>query len=353
MVTYARPTFTQILASIQADINSNLPGVDARLRRSVLNVLSYMEAGVAQGLYGYIAFIALQVFPDTATGDYLNRWATIFGVQRHSAVSAAGNIVCTGIDATLIPAGTQLQRSDLVVFTTDANATINMGTVTVPVTAVVPGSNGNTTASSVLTFTSPVSGIDSTATVDGSGLSGGTDIESDDDLRIRLLARISAPPQGGAAIDYVNWAEQVAGVTRAWCVPQGSGSPNVKVYFMMDDTYSDGIPLSGDVTTVQDYMDPLIPVTAVLTVAAPVATPIDFTIHLIDNDSSAIRASVEANLQQMIIRDSGPGTTIYLSRIIETINTSDNVFASTVTVPSSDTTITSDHIATMGTITWV
>lgn len=352
MASYPRPTFTQILDSLQATLNTNLPGTDARLRRSVLNVLSYMLAGAVHGLYGFISYISVQVFPDSATSDYLNRWAAIFGVVRNPAAQAYGNVVFTGVDGTLIPAGSQLSRADQTIFATDADATIASGTITTVVTAVLAGANGNTAPNSTLTFVSPISGVDSNATVDTDGLTKGSDLQDDDGLRQALLNRIQKPPQGGAANDYVVWAKQVAGVTRAWCVPTGGGSPDVTVYFMMDNTYDDGIPLSGDVTTVQNYMNPLIPVTAILTVTAPTATAIDMTIHLIQNDTSGIRAAVEANLKAMIESNSSPGGTIYLSNIIETVNLTQGVFACNVTVPSGDVTIASDHIATMGTITW-
>ena len=50
------------------------------------------------------------------------------------------------------------------------------------------------------------------------------------------------------------------------------------VRLMMDNTYVDGIPFAADVTAVQTYIDARRPVTADVTVAAPVAVPLDFTI---------------------------------------------------------------------------
>ena len=65
-------------------------------------------------------------------------------------------------------------------------------------------------------------------------VTGGTDAETDDQLRARILHRIQNPPMGGAQADYVTWALAVPGVTRAWAASeQGIGTMTVR--FLMDD----------------------------------------------------------------------------------------------------------------------
>ena len=62
-------------------------------------------------------------------------------------------------------------------------------------------------------------------------LTGAADIESTDALRTRMLYTYANPPAGGSASDYVEWALQVPGVTRAWCLPNGAGSGTVVVLY--------------------------------------------------------------------------------------------------------------------------
>jgi uncharacterized phage protein gp47/JayE len=351
---FSRPSLKDIVTRIGSDIQSRLPGTDPKLRHSILGILARVFSGAVHGLYGYLDYLAKQLMPDTATGIWLERWARIWSIFRKAAVPAQGNIDCTGTNGALIPQGSTLQRSDGTEYTTDADATIVAGTATVAVTASTGGADTNTAAASTLTFSAPIAGINSTATVDGTGLIGGVDTESDDDLRSRLLSRIQQPPQGGAAHDYVAWALEVAGVTRAWCYPIENGAGTVVVRFMMDDAYVDGIPLAGDVTEVQNYIDARRPVGLALngfTAVAPVAVPLDFTISVAP-DTQAVRDAVEAELADMIRRDAEPGGTIRLSRIHEAISLADGETDHVLTAPAADVPHTTNQIATMGTVTW-
>lgn len=353
MAIFIRPTFTDILNSIQSDFTSRLPGSDSTLRRSVINVVSYVLAGVAFGLYGFISWIALQVFPDTAESEFLRRWGAIWGVTAIPATVSSGIAVVTGeVDGTFIPDGTILQRSDGVLFVTVGDVSLSSLTANLTVNSQIAGSSGNTNANAPLSFVSPIVNVDSPAIVDSNGLTGGADIEDDASYLSRLLQRIQLPPQGGDEQDYVEWAESQPGVTRAWCYPGELGVGTVSVRFMMDDTYADGIPLSGDVTDVQDYIDTVRPVTADVTVVAPVADVLNFTIHLNVEDTADIRAEVLANLTDMIKRDAIPGGTIYLSRINEAISLATGEYDHVLTLPAANVTHATGHIATMGTITW-
>lgn len=353
MAIFIRPTFTDILNSIQADFTSRLPGTDSTLRRSVINVVSYVLAGVAFGLYGFISWISLQIFPDTAESEYLSRWGAIWNVNRTGATTSRGSGGATGsVNGTLIPDGSELQRSDGVLFKTVGDVTLSILTATLSIVAEVAGADGNTNANAPLTFVSPIVGIDSTVTVDSNGLTGGADIESDSPYEQRLLQRIQKPPQGGDADDYVEWALSVAGVTRAWVYPKELGIGTVSVRFMMDNTYTDGIPHAGDVTTVQNYIDAVRPTTADVTVVAPVASVLNFNIHLTVDDTADIRASIQANLEDMIKRDAVPAGTVYLSRINEAISLATGEYDHVLNSPNANITHTTGYIATMGTITW-
>ena len=51
------------------------------------------------------------------------------------------------------------------------------------------------------------------------GIGGGADVESDEDLRARVLFRKRNPPHSGSKSDYIAWALEVPGVTRAFVSP--------------------------------------------------------------------------------------------------------------------------------------
>ncbi len=347
---FTRPDLPTLINRAEADIETRLPGADARLRRSNLNVLARVHSGAAHGLYGYLEWVSRQVIIDTADGDILERHASIWGVERKAASPAVGNITVTGTNGAIIPADSTLARSDGAQYATDAEAMIAGGVATIAVTAVEGGQAGNAAAAASLSFDTPIAGVNSTATVTASALTGGADIETDDDLRARLLARIQSPPHGGAAYDYVAWALEVAGVTRAWVYPAELGLGTVTVRFVRDDDASP-IPDAAEVLAVQTYIDSLRPVTAAVTVAAPIAVPLNFTIDLTP-DTAAIRAAIEAELRDLLLREAEPGATILLSHIREAISLASGENDHILTAPAANVAHTVGQMATFGAITW-
>lgn len=347
----SRPTLKELVTRIATDLQSRKQGADALLRRSNLNVLSKVEAGAAHGLYGYVDNVARQIIPDTADSEHLERWAEVWGVARNPAVAAIGLVTFTGLNTTAIPAGTVLQRSDGVQFTTDVTAAIALGTATVAVTAVEPGLDGETEATSALVLSTPIVNINSNATVAAGGLTGGSEVESDDDLRDRLLHRIRRPPQGGADSDYENWCLEVPGVTRVWVKPLYLGAGTVGIFFVRDNDVS-AIPDAGEVALVQAYIDARRPVTAEVTVMAPVASVVNFTIALLP-DTLAVREAVATELADLLRREAEPGGTIYLSHVREAVSLAAGEENSLITVPAADLVAGAGQMHVMGVVTWV
>lgn len=349
-MAFDRPTLTQLVERARADLDGRLEGADSRLRRSPLDVLARTHAGALHGAYGYLAYAARQLMPDTADGEHLARWASVWGVERKAAEAAAGDIDITGSDGAEIDPGELLQRGDGVEYVTTGSATVAAGVATVAVEAVTAGEAGTAIEGVALTFVSPIAGISTDAVVAAGGLIGALDQESDDSLRARLLDRIRSQPRGGAANDYRRWALEVPEVTRAWVYPELNGLGTVGVAFVMDGR-EDLIPEAGDVTAVAAYIDERRPVTADVDVFAPDADPLDFTIHL-NPDTAEIRAAVAASLTDLLAREAEPGGTVLISHIREAISTAAGEVDHTLTTPSANVTAAAGDIAVLGTISW-
>lgn len=349
---FARPSLTEIIDRVIADISNRITGVDsAVLRRSLLGILGRAEAGTAHLLYGYIDWVANQVIPDTAESEYLERWAAIWNIQRKPADFAAGPVSFTGTDGSLITVGTIVQRQDGVQYTVLADATITSGSATVSVQALAPGDDSNLAAGNRVTLLSPIAGVQSNGTVATGGIIDGLDVESDDRLRERLLQRIQNPPQGGSKSDYELWGLEVPGVTRVWVYPKQMGPGTVTVLFVTDDDPGGLIPDPAKVDEVQAYIDELRPVTAEVFVGAPIASPINPSIAIRPN-TAAVQAAVIAELDDMLTRDAVPGGTILISRMREAVSIAageeNNAFVS----PTADVANATGHIATLGTVTF-
>lgn len=349
-MAFARPTLEQLVDRIQSDFVSRLSLAGAVLRRSVVFVLARALAGAAHMLHGHLDYLSRQIFPDTSEVEYLERQASLYGLQRKAADFAAGIVTFLGIDGAVIPNGTVLQRADGTQYTSTAQQIVASSAAAVPVQATVAGEGSNADIGVSLALVSPISSVAAQGTVASPGIAGGTDQEPDDELRARLSERMQAPPLGGAIHDYIRWAKEVPGVTRVWVYPLEDGDGTLTVRFVCDDL-DPIIPDSDKVTEVQDHIDPLRPVTAILTVAAPVPDTLNFTMA-ISPATDAVKAAVEAELRDLLKREASPGGTILLSHIREAISIAAGENDYTLTSPAANVVSAAGHMPVFGTITW-
>lgn len=351
---FARPTLDDLRLRIRQDVMNRLPGTDAMLRWSNLRVLSDVEAGIAHMLYGRLVWSFDQMFPDTAEGPFLDRWASIWGVPRRQATRAFGPAQFNANTGTVYPAGSLVTRSDGVQFAVQEDAFEAGNVIDLVLQAVDPGAAGNTEPGTTVTAVNTITGVSPTGVIGVNGLVGGADIESDALLTQRVLLRIKSPPHGGSASDYVQWAMEVPGVTRAWCYPLELGPGTVVVRFMMDEVRSaaQGIPEPGDVALVQSHINEVKPVTAVVTVDAPNPLPVNVEITNLEDDTVATRDAIQAELLDFFVRTAEPGVPIYPSQIITAINAAPGVKKFVLLAPLLPIEPAAGEIGILGTLTF-
>ena len=374
---FSRPTLTTLRAQAEQDVVAATQGGGTLLRKAVLRILAWVQAGLAHLHYGYLDWIARQAVPFTATDEYLEGWAGLKAVTRKPATAAQFTVTFAGTNGTVLPAGSSVVRqADGAAYTTNADATVASGTVTPTVTAAIAGADGNSDVGVAMVLGQAVAGIQSGGTVAAVVVSG-ADVEDVDAFRSRMLQVYQAPPQGGAKTDYVEWSEAVAGVTRAWVAPNGMGVGTVVVYVMLDEAESahggfpqgtNGVATSetrgsptatGDQLTVANALYPLQPVTALVYVVAPVATAVNFTIS---NIASGLRTAVSNAISDLFLRNGSPGGvtlmdgsaggTIELKDVWAAINSVAGTSDFLITSPAADITMAAGHLPTLGTITW-
>lgn len=351
-MAFIRPTLSEIVTRVETDLASRLGLSSPILRRSVVYIIARVIAGVAHMLHGHIAWAVGQIFPDQSEREYLLRWGGLFGLALKPAEYAAGPVTVSGTPATVVPAGARLLRADGRAYVVDIDTPIGpAGTESVPVTAELAGADGNAAAGVELVFESPIPNVDATAVVAAAGIVNGSDEESVEAFRARVLARMAEPPHGGNAADYIAWALEVPGVTRAWCDPTWNGPGTVRVLFVRDDDASI-IPDAAEVQAVQDHIDAVAPVTADVTVAAPSADPMDVTVHIVP-DTSETKASVEAELRDLVRREAVPGGTLLLSHIRNAIGDAAGVTDYTLTSPNANVNSAAGHLITLGAVNFV
>lgn len=348
---FARPTLTELIDRVITDISSRVTGVDsAVLRRSLLGIIGQSEAGAVHLLYGFLDWIAKQSIIDTAEKEYLERWAAIWKITRKTAGFASGQGAFIGTVGSTILDGTIVQRQDGVQYKVLGDGVFGASPLAVPVLALEAGEAGNFDAGLPIFLLSPIAGVQSTGS-SATKIEGGVDTESDQRLLARLLARIQQPPHGGADFDYQMWALEVAGVTRVWVYPRQMGAGTVTVLFVCDDL-PNIIPTPAKVAEVQAYINARRPVTAEVYVVAPIPDPLNMTIKLLPN-TATVRAAVSAEVADLIVRDSKPGTPTLISRLRESVSLAAGEADNAIVTPTTDVPHATGHMATLGTLTFI
>lgn len=385
---FSRPTLSDLRAQVAADIASGIPGADALLRFSNLNVLGTVQAGLTHLNFGYLDWISLQSNPYTATDEYLEAWAALKKVYREPPTAAVGTVTYPGVPGTALPSGTLLARGDGYSYQTTADGTVGLGgTVTVAATAVLPpidpinnpagdGAAGNMAAGTVIILASPVAGIQSNG-VAASAFTGGADVEQDDSLRARMLQAYQNVPAGGNEGDYITWSLAVPGVTRAWCAPNGFGTGTVVVYVMLDnaeagnggfpvgsdgvsqyDKGPDGTPrgtvATGDQLTIANSIINEQPVTALVYVVAPIENTVNFAISGIGTPSSAIQTAIAAEIDSVFLEQGSPiaGDSVELSAIETAIGAIAGTPGFVITTPTGNIANITGKLPVRGTVTY-
>lgn len=358
-MAYIPPTLSLLLARGQADIESRLPGTFARPRFSTAGAVAFANAGNAAGLHDHLAWTSRQIVPHLADDDKLLEHCEFWGVWRKPAANAEGVLLVTVTGDTVIPEGTRWQRPDGVVFESVAEVRAGAGRVPVSVVAIEAGKNSNTAENVAVELISPIDFVQSKALVSQTTLSGGSELESIDSLCIRLLFRVQYPPSGGNQFDYVRWALECAGVTRAWCIPRYRGHGTVGVMFVLDEEVNI-FPTPNDIARVKDYLTAHInPVTnqvegktvgAELIVESPEPLHLNPVIRVAPNTED-VRAAVSDNLKAHLATLPRGGTAL-LSQLRATISNAPGETDNTLMSPTTDQYAAENELFVLGDIVW-
>lgn len=322
-------------------------------------VVAKVLALLARAIDLRLVILFRQIFVSTADGIYVRRHAFEYGIAERSAGRAGGTIQVTATGSGTFPAGLAFQRSDGALYFTTSSVVAVPGPVLLTVQADVAGLAGNTDAGEALMLisASPVAISPATGAVIG-GLGGGSAAEDVEDLRQRVLQRKRNPPQGGSVPDWERWAKEVPGVDRVFVDSFSNTDRRVWIAVTFADRVN-GIPNSGDVAAVQAHLsDPnLRPVTARVTVVAPVSVPVAVTASGIEPLTTAVEASIAAELAAIFVERMQvvtPNRPFVLPRawISEAISRATGEDRHTLVAPATDVTYsTSGQLPTLGTVT--
>lgn len=289
-------TITNLADAVKAEFSSRLLGGNPVLTQSNIDVMAQYVAFLQFSTDRALENVQSRLTPATATGSTLDDWGATFNVQRLGSTRASGSVTLTGTVGSFAPSGTTLTRCDGIEYVTLEDATLGVDN-SVPVEAVLDGSEGNFRSGGVLEMGTVVPGVNS-GTI-SLGIIGGGPVECDDNYRARILATIRNPCRTGTAADYDFWVSQYPGVTRVCVQNMAEGPGTVKVYFMMDNSYPNGIPAAADVAAVQAAVP--FPIGVVGTVCAPTPFPVDVRLTGVGTVDASRFAEIRAALENVFL----------------------------------------------------
>lgn len=286
MIDLSTEVYQNILNGMLAKVPNTLDKRDGSMIQTALGPAAY----ALEEFYLALDQVQQSAFVQTAVGQALDYLAIIGGISRYPASAA----VRLGIFNTAVPLGSRFSTIDgansINFIVTAATETANQ----YQLTAETPGEIGNSYAGAILPITF-IAGLTEATLTDI--LVPGDDIETDEELRDRLITALTDRPFGGNVASYRAEIPAIDGVGAVQVYPVWNGGGTVKCSILG----ADFAPASSTlVTTVQNAVDPppnqglglgIAPIGAKVTVVAP--TPVTV------NVSSALTLAAGYGLGQV------------------------------------------------------
>ncbi|EGT4968502.1 baseplate J/gp47 family protein [Clostridioides difficile] len=206
--------------------NINLPLYKGQ-GSSLYNIVSPVNLELAQ-LYIELSYIHKRVFIQDNFNDFLDRRVNEFGVYRKLGTEAIGEVTFEGKIGTKIPNGTIISHSNLLFvvikdITIDEDSKLNIS----PIQALEVGIKYNLSANTEFKLIEEITGV--TKIYNEFDLKGGTEIETDEELKERFYKIQKNQATSGNKAHYQSWALEVEGVYNAKVIPRWDGPGTIKI----------------------------------------------------------------------------------------------------------------------------
>ncbi len=319
-MSYPIPSFEAIRNTYLMTLQNLNPDFDISVD-SDNYVRATANASVVEGLYMFINWVFLQIFPDTADEENLVRHTAVKNLRLKEAKRATGTAKVYGEMGAVLPAGAQIRLSNgVMVELVGASAVLDVTPKIVPVRAVTAGVLGN------------VAGLNGVLTVSASGLTGevtdvtltgGVDVENYEALLARLLDVLRNPPAGGKPSDLKRWAESIAGVSKAYVYQRLRGLGTTDVFISSPN----GLPTAALLNEVRAYLVSMSPsgYKDIATRApAPVVVDVAFRVAGRDDFQTVIKPQIDT-LVRAFFATLEPGEKLVRSKLESLVTSLPNI----------------------------
>jgi uncharacterized phage protein gp47/JayE len=368
-------TVEEVRARVDADANAGLAPDDERFldtteggfywdltQPAVLEIARLWDFAASE--------VPAAIYVASSWGENLDDHGETINVPRKDESFATGEVTFLGEDGTIISVGTSIgtaqtdPEEEPPSFVTTAAGTISGGTLTLTVKAAEAGVASNVAPGAASFPLTPIEGLTSVSNAEG--ITGGSDVETDESYRARLLIELGAAQGAGNVADYKRWALSYPGVGFVKVVPLWEGAGTVLVVITDDENNPVSNPIKEGL---QAELDPVpgeglgkAPVGAEVTVATPsaVTVPVSAEVDLLPGytldgagGTTAVRAALEKSIAEYVDRLS-PGDDVLINKtesrffLVEGLEDVHNVKLEGV---AANKAITDEQVAQIGTIT--
>lgn len=308
-MAFKREPLAVLLDRAYANYTSLFKPLDKTPRYNLLRVFAAADAGIYHQLLGDLGFLADQIFPDTATGEYLRlHWSD--RVPPLYATAAAGTIAIPGVPHAAVPAGLVYAAAAGQRYFTESACRIGEdGTAVARVRAESSGAETNLPPDEELSLVSSIpAGLDSKAVTVGGGISGGADAESDEAYLARVLQALRNMARYGKPGDFADWAVDASPeVSKAWEF-KNFGVFGALLIQVIGGNQIDGVTPVGNLDPVTRYINAMAP-PVIFTVRTPELLPLEPAIALLPaEDTVANRELVTGRLKMYLEAAAVPGS---------------------------------------------
>jgi uncharacterized phage protein gp47/JayE len=292
------------------------------LRKAVIKVIGKTIGAIAHLVYGYIENVTKELLVSTCvTLEYLQIHGKENNVPRKAATFASGLVQFEGLSGSVIPEDTLCQGDNGVQYKITAAVTIGSSLNAIcNVVSLESGIKGNAAAGSAISLTSEIVGVTSAGVVETGGIQGGTDIESFNSWKNRILKKKQRISMGGSEDDWISWVKDCPSITptRVWAIPRISGVNTVGILFVFDDR-TNIVPTETDIETMTNWLETVRPIKTTPILTPVVLKQVSFTIR--SNPLTAILiTNIEKALKDLFITVAMVNEKILISDIRESIS---------------------------------
>lgn len=305
-----------------------------------LAVRLYATAAEIHSLYIYSDWVKCQSFPQTAQGEYLDYHARLRGLTRRAPAKAQGYIrfyVNTIRESDVkIEAGTVCTTGGLVRFETTQAGTLDAGEVWVdiPAAATASGTAGNAAGKTILYMAVAPMGI--AGCTNPAAFTGGSEAESDQELRERVLDSYVRLPNGANAAFYENKALEHEGVGAAHVIPRINGVGSVGIVVAS----SSGMPEAGLVEAIQKELEEIREIAVDVVVMEPEEKPVDVSVLIRAKDNYEDTAQAVSDAITGYFNGKRLAAPLFLAGLAKVIYSVDGVENYKIISPEADIAVT-------------